>query len=420
MMFRCLPEILFSCLICLSAVHGGEGSGPAPVKPLLFFAESLTWQECRDALGKGAQKEWEKGVLFSRLESPPHAAMKRTALLTGRHAFFSSVYGEFPSRARFVCPRLSFDVMESGWRGWRPLWFSRETPLLIVGRDFAWWRERGTAARTEKRPVTPEDLGALLRLSAGAGSPDAPAGRDVRLPGDWGDLPSHVGGWEANASPERGRYRGGRVFCRDGVWEDTLFWKGVSADRLSPEQLAVFAEKSRRYADWWRAAVPRLKQPVPLSFCEGGEVRLGPNDWSPSVVEIGAPFMPGNGKAWKEEDILKLMASPPPGGLGGSWYVDVPREGNYELVFSLSPGEGDVCFQKGEALVRLGDGMATMSIMEGASQVRVPVDLKAGPQYLEINVTGQGAGRASSVSVPYAGLRYLGERVAPALSPRAR
>jgi len=80
----------------------------------------------------------------------------------------------------------------------------------------------------------------------------------------------------------------------------------------------------------------------------------------------------------------------------GHWKLQVAREGNYEIIFSLVPPEAPAedrralgRLRPGTAHVRAGQEEAKMVVQDGATSLKVPLDLDAGPLDLEAWFDGQ-------------------------------
>lgn len=404
--------LAFACVF----TGASQGEGTEPLILVYDSVEKSKWEKSwgEDIVGKG--------IYYERLIAPPHGMMRRVALLTGRHAFFSSVYGDFPSHNRFSHEALTAErgcLVPGVMRRGNVL----SGTILVVGKDFAWLKGEKLDPRREKRPVTPEDLGRTLAILSGkeqGGSNDKFTGRNIISKDKWLPLPTHNGKWGSNVVPERMRYRGALVLTDDGIWEDGLRWKGQAMDALSERELPEMLRIGGLYTDWWVSALKQLKSSRSLKVPgSAAYLDLGPNDWLPSVIKFGMPYMPENGQAWDEQLLGRALSAVTSSGIGGSWRIDIPREGNYELIFALSPiGErtgGALLFRKGEAFIRMGGGVVKMEIMEGASEVKVLIDFEAGEQSLEIHVSQQGEGEAP-LSVPYGRIKYAGERKTPVLT----
>lgn len=377
----------------------------------------------------------QEGIFFSTLVIPPHQAMIKAALTSGKNALLQGIYGEFhtePSseeskKSTETSPYTSVEEAPSPESPELPA-----SPALIVGKNFAWLRDANTPAREESRPVTPEDLGATFLLLKEKAPLPPLSGRDVRGTAPWLVLVTHAGEWEPNIHPERMRHRGLIALSPKGILKNALLWNDRGLDQLSPEELKETYPLNQLCTLWWKQAVGILNNPTPLAFSEKSpatsssnsntspelSLRLTPNQWRNSFIEPGLPYMPENGRPWTSETMATAIRQLKAPGLGGRWCLHFPKEGNYEVTFSLNAPENSaekkILFKKGDALIRVGETLLRMNILDGAEEIRVPLDITEGQHSFEINITGQGAPNAS-LSVPYASLRYKGERITPVI-----
>lgn len=403
--------LTFSCLFAFGAEKKAEAISFYPSLDNTTFLEKYPQVK-------------QEGIFFSTLITPPHKAMVKGALASGKNALLQGIYGEFhiesPSRQREKdknnppynqveeeAPTPEFPTLPVA-------------PALIVGKNFAWLRDTEAPAREESRPVTPEDLGATFLLLRKKSPLPPLSGRDVRVTDPWSVLVTHAGEWEPNIHPERMHHRGLIVLSPKGLLKNDLLWNDRELDQLSPEELKETYSLSQLSTLWWKQAVEILNNPPPLSFSAPPEIclRLTPNQWRSSFIEPGLPYMPEKGYPWTHETIATAIRHLKAPGLGGRWYLYFPKEGNYEVTFSLNSPESSeekkILFKKGDALIRVGGTLLRMNVLDGAEEIRVALDITEGAQSFEINITGQGEPNAS-LSVPYASLRYKGERITPVI-----
>lgn len=376
----------------------------------------------------------QEGIFFNTLVTPPHQAMIKAALASGKNALLQGIYGEFhtePSfgesgQAKEAAPYSSVEEATAPKSSALPA-----SPALIVGKNFAWLKDADTPAREDLRPVTPEDLGATFLLLKSKFPLPPLSGRDIRGTAPWPVLVTHAGEWEPNIHPERMRHRGLIALSPKGILKNALLWNDRGLDQLSPEELKETYPLNQLSTLWWKQAMDILNNPTPLFFSEKApppdnataaseiSLRLTPNQWRSSFIEQGLPYMPENGRPWTQETMATAIRQLKAPGLGGRWYLHFPKEGNYEVTFSLNAPENSkekkILFKKGDALIRVGETILRMNVLDGAEEIRVALDITKGANSFEIKITGQGAPNAS-LSVPYATLRYKGERITPVIN----
>lgn len=415
--------ILLLTLSCLLAF------GTEKKEPTIYYSPGL---DDTTFLEKYPQAK-QQGIFFSTLVTPPHQAMIKAALASGVNALFQGIYGEFHTEPSFgesgqpkkAVPHTPVEEAPSPKSATLPAYTA-----LIVGKNFAWLRDADTPAREESRPVTAEDLGATFLLLQGEAPLPPLSGRDIRGTAPWPVLVTHAGEWEPNIHPERMRHRGLIALSPKGVLKNALLWNDRGLDQLSPEELKETYPLNRLSTLWWKQAMDILNNPTPLFFSEksptpdnataASEISLSltPNQWRSSFIEQGLPYMPENGRPWTEETMATAIRQLKAPGLGGRWCLYFPKEGNYEVTFSLNAPkkstEKKILFKKGDALIRVGETILRMNVLDGAEEIRVAVDITEGVHSFEINITGQGEPKAS-LSVPYATLRYKGERITPVI-----
>jgi hypothetical protein len=151
-------------------------------------------------------------------------------------------------------------------------------------------------------------------------------------------------------------------------------------------------------------------------------VRLTCHDWWPSK-ETEAVGAEGTFAHSQIRDFLKKAqvagtrnALP---STSGHWKLQVEREGNYEVGFSLLPPEASAeerrelgQLRPGVVHIRAGQEEQRMEVKQGATSFRVPVDLDAGPIDLEIWFDGQLL-NDRILGAFFASLERKGERTAP-------
>ncbi len=219
-------------------------------------------------------------------------------------------------------------------------------------------------------------------------------------------LITQVGRWPGDSPAARNQ---GKDFAvRDTRWR--LVGLELFDMQADPGQTKnVFAEQPveaqrllGEYGKWWDEVLPAVREPV--RYVIGAEacpqVRLTAHDWWPSKeveTSSGAENCVTHGQI---RDFLKAaqMAGTRNNlpSTSGHWRLQVAREGNYEISFSLLPPEAPAEERKalgvlrpGVAHVRAGQEELRLEIKQGSSGFRVPMDLDAGPLDLEIWFDGQ-------------------------------
>lgn len=450
-----------------SSVRGGEEVLPVLVvfAPMMEKSDFILFWEKN--LGKtAATKVLSEAQFWENVISPPHSLMSRWALEQGEHAFSVGMRGDFPvqsasyyrkqeeqaqSRGRKDCV-LCLELGNVWDMGGLPVWsgslLAKSSPKGVwgfVGKGFAWvysplllvntqGTSKSEAIKGINSPVSIEEIGALLRELSYRDALPRPLGvrslwkRNVEEVGI-----THCGQWAPNEISLRMRYHGARVFMPEGVLEDGVRWNGKDISVCSPKEMSFIQKALSLYQVWWKELScsfsayyfsPIAVSPEEMTF-------FSYHQWVPSSLVMELPYMPSDGKCWTQDKWRDCINSLSGMGVGGAFPVDVVREGNYEIMVRLSPpalslenkGATVLSFQAGEALLKCGDVLGKMSVLEGATELMFSLDLFSGKQLLEINVTGQGRTSAknnnvdnkkgTSISVPWVRIRYKGERVTP-------
>ncbi|MCW1887666.1 arylsulfatase [Luteolibacter flavescens] len=217
---------------------------------------------------------------------------------------------------------------------------------------------------------------------------------------------TQVGRWPGDAAA--GRFRAQDFSVRDDRWclvglelYDLLADPGQKTD-LFPEQPAEAQRLLTAYGRWWEEVLPAVREPV--RYVIGAEaspvVRLTAHDWWPSKE---ADEVRGAETVVTHEQIRTFLRNAQVAGTrnslpstSGHWKLEVARDGNYEIAFGLVPPEAPAedrrafgRLRPGVAHVRAGQEEAKMMVQEGATLLKVPLDLDAGPLDLEAWFDGQ-------------------------------
>ncbi len=239
---------------------------------------------------------------------------------------------------------------------------------------------------------------------------------------------TQVGRWHGDEAA--GRFRGQNFSVRDARWRlvglelfDMVADPGQTRN-LFADQAAEAQRLLTEYGKWWEGVLPVLREPV--RYVIGSEacplVRLTAHDWWPSK-ETEASGAEGKFAHSQIRDFLKKAqvaatrnALP---STSGHWKLQVEREGNYEVGFSLLPPEASAeerrelgQLRPGLVHIRAGQEEQRMEVKQGATSFRVPVDLDAGPIDLEIWFDGQLL-NDRILGAFFATLERKGERTAP-------
>jgi arylsulfatase A-like enzyme len=239
---------------------------------------------------------------------------------------------------------------------------------------------------------------------------------------------TQVGRWRGDQAASR--FRGRDFAVRDARWRlvglelfDMVADPGQRRDLFAerqPEALRLLAD----YGRWWDEVLPVLREPV--RYVVGHEsapvTRLTAHDWWPSketeaagaeacVTHLALRDFLKKAQVAATRNVLPATS--------GHWKIEVAREGNYEVGFSLLPPEATAeersalgRLRPGGAHIRAGQEELQIRIQDGASSFKMPMDLEAGPLDLEIWFDGQLLNERI-LGAFFATLERKGERKAP-------
>jgi arylsulfatase A-like enzyme len=457
-------------------VHGGGGIGQTPDywgngyhDPMIrrrsgwektqgyctevFFTEAIRWMN--DRVG-------EKKPFFLHLATnAPHAPYippEKGSRLTGADAFHAMIADIDAQFARLM------DALEkSGAAADTVVVFLTDNGSAIAASNagmkgrkgspheggvrvpcFVRWPGKIPAGRVVREPAAHLDLLPTLTTLCEVPRPAGWRGDGVDLAAvlrDPAQVPpprvlfTQVGRWRGDEAASR--FRGRDFAVRDSRWclvglelFDLHADPGQQTDlfeRHAPEAQRLLAD----YGRWWMEVLPALSEPV--RYVIGSEacpqVRLTAHDWWPSkeAEAHGAEsaFSHGQIRDFLRRSQVAATRNPLPS-LSGHWKIEAAREGNYDIRFSLVPPEASDeerralgRLRRGIAHIRAGQEELQVAVQEGATSLRMPMDLAAGPVDLEIWFDGQllndrilGAG--------FAEIERTGERKAPMPELEAR
>jgi hypothetical protein len=123
------------------------------------------------------------------------------------------------------------------------------------------------------------------------------------------------------------------------------------------------------YEAWWASLEPSLERYGRIVVGDPGEnpSELTCMDWHAELPDI----------PWDQTLIDRMTAS------NGYWMIDVARAGRYEFVLRHKPVAAAFPLQATRARVRVGDVHVDTAVSFGATDVRLTLDLPAGPARLD-------------------------------------
>ncbi len=135
----------------------------------------------------------------------------------------------------------------------------------------------------------------------------------------------------------------------------------VSASR--PEVVAALREA---YGQWWDSIDDRFEQHVYLDIGSDLEnpARITAHDWLPPEDSMQVP--------WNQGHVRRAPA------VNGTWNIQVTQAGRYEFELFQRDRPANHPIEASEATLRVGDAEASAPVEEGASSVRLMLDLPAG------------------------------------------
>lgn len=239
---------------------------------------------------------------------------------------------------------------------------------------------------------------------------------------------TQVGRWPGDEAA--GRFKGQNFSVRDKRWRlvgielfDMVADPGQETD-LFPREQAEAQRLLAAYGRWWDGVLPEVREPVRyrIGTEECPVTRLTAHDWWPSKETEAR----GAEAAVTHEAIRNFLGKSqvaatrnPLPSVSGHWKLEVARDGNYEVNFSLVPPEADAGersaigqLRPGVAHIRAGQEELQFEVKQGATSLRMPIDLDAGPLDLEIWFDGQLL-NDRILGAFFASVERKGERKAP-------
>ena len=310
---------------------------------------------------------------------------------------------------------------------------------------FIRWPEKITAGKVVRDVTAHLDLLPTLTSLCGIVRPADWKGDGIDLAPALrgkGDFPksrllfTQVGRWPGDQAA--GRFRAQDFSVRDDRWclvglelYDLLVDPGQQTN-LFAEQQAEAQRLLTAYGRWWDEVLPAVREPV--RYVIGAEAapvaRLTAHDWWPSkeadeVRGAETVFSHDQIRAFLINAQVAATRNPLPS-TSGHWKLQVAREGNYEVAFSLVPPEASAedrralgRLRPGTAHVRAGQEEVKMAVQDGATSLKVPLDLDAGPVDLEAWFDGQLLNERI-LGAFFVSIERKGDRKAPKLDLKPR
>ncbi|MGH8021220.1 MAG: arylsulfatase [Opitutaceae bacterium] len=139
---------------------------------------------------------------------------------------------------------------------------------------------------------------------------------------------------------------------------------------IAAQHPEVVARLRANYEAWWRSLEPSFSRfgYIVVGAPQENPSRLTCMDWHAPTVQL----IP-----WNQEQINRMPKA------NGWWMIDVARAGRYAVTLRHKPEQVAFPLQAGRARVKVGDVEAAAPIVEGAQEVKLTLDLPAGPARLE-------------------------------------
>ena len=131
---------------------------------------------------------------------------------------------------------------------------------------------------------------------------------------------------------------------------------------------AVVSELRAAYDAWW--------DELAEAFDEYTRIVLGSASENPSRLTAHDWHNPDSEVPWHQDHVKQDPV------LNGFWAVDVARSGTYEIALRQRPRGVQYAIDGVEARVTIGSADRSVAIPEGAEEVRLRVNLEAGPTRL--------------------------------------
>lgn len=412
----------------------------------VFFNEAIRWMD-----GRVAEKKPFFLYLATNAPHGPYIPPERDSKLSGADAFHAMI-GNID--ANFA--KLMEALEKSGAAKDTVVVFTTDNGSAVGAANagmkglkgspdeggvrvpcFVRWPEKIAAGKVVTEIAAHYDLLPTLTSLCGVARTDGWSGDGVDLSQPLlgkAEFPSQrtvftqVGRWRGDEAT--GRFRGQNFSVRDSRWRlvglelfDLIADPGQQKN-LFAEHPAEAQRLLTAYGQWWEKVLPVLREPV--RYVVGSEacplVRLTCHDWWPSKETEAS----GAERTFAHSQIRDFLKKAQVAGTrnalpstSGHWKLQVEREGNYEIGFSLLPPEAKAeertaigQLRPGVAHIRAGQEELRLDIKQGATSFRVPMDLDAGPVDLEVWFSGQLLNERI-LGAFFASLERKGERAAP-------
>ena len=163
----------------------------------------------------------------------------------------------------------------------------------------------------------------------------------------------------------------------------------IAADPGQTEDIAaenpeVVAQLREAYDQWWERVGDRFDGHVHIDIGSDAEnpARISSHDWLPGEDTPGGP--------WNQRQVTQGPAA------NGTWYINVRQAGTYEFELFQRDRPAEFPIEGSEAALRVGDAEQTAPIPEGATSVRLTMELPAGKttmqsRFIQADGTERGA-----------------------------
>ena len=135
---------------------------------------------------------------------------------------------------------------------------------------------------------------------------------------------------------------------------------------IADENPELVSSLRQAYDTWWDRIDDRFDQNVYLDIGSDAEnpARITAHDWLPPDDSVQVP--------WNQRHVANAPA------VNGTWNVQVTQAGTYEFELFQRDRPAAFPIEASEALLKVGDVEQSAEIPEGATSVRIKVDLPAG------------------------------------------
>ncbi len=146
-------------------------------------------------------------------------------------------------------------------------------------------------------------------------------------------------------------------------------------ENLAEQKPEMVAQLREAYDAWWDRIGGRFEQHVHLDIGSDAEnpARITAHDWLPPDDSMQVP--------WNQGHVSRAPA------VNGTWNINVTQAGTYEFELYQRDKPADYPIEASEATLRVGDAESSAPVPEGASHVRLTMDLPAGKTTLDTRFT---------------------------------